>query len=353
MIPDWLPNIHPLIIHFPIALIVTAVLLDIAKFFFREQNWLQKAILLLYSIGTLGLIASFLSGRQAVETVSVSGDAVPVVTSHEDWALYTLIFFALFTLLKFWSWKKNLEINQSVSISLVILAFVGTGMLWYTGEKGARLVYDHGVGVGEINRLEERIDALQNDLNQFMENAAPDIRDDGSWSWRIAPGSDEILADYFTLENFDDVDTKVAQEDNRHHLELSGAGEQAFLLIDNNLTDIEGRIEINLADFDGQFMLVHHYQNPETYQYLRTSGSELEQGQMLSGSDSILGSGAIESDGWNTFRVTTSGAHYYGYQNENTIVHTHDDEMEPGKTGFAFTGSGDIKIRMIEFRAVN
>lgn len=100
MIPDWIPNIHPLVVHFPIALLVIAVFFDAARLFFKKESWLQKATLALYTTGSVGLIAAFWSGRRAVETVSVTGDAIPVVTSHEDWALYTLIYFLVFTTIR-------------------------------------------------------------------------------------------------------------------------------------------------------------------------------------------------------------------------------------------------------------
>jgi uncharacterized membrane protein len=109
LIPDWAPNLHPLIVHFPIALLLVAVLFDAARFFFKDENWLDKATLALYTVGSLGLIASFFSGREAVDTVSVTGNAVPVVTSHEDWALYTLLFFLVYTGIRFLTWWKGLE----------------------------------------------------------------------------------------------------------------------------------------------------------------------------------------------------------------------------------------------------
>ena len=123
----------------------------------------------------------------------------------------------------------------------------------------------------------------------------------------------------------------------------------SFIHTGGDLATIDGRAEVNLSDFDGDFMLIHHYTDSENYQYIRISGSELQQGQVVNGSDNVLGSGSINWDGWSTFRVTASGRHFYGYQNGNTVVHTHDDEMEAGKTGIAFSGSGEVKIRLVEF----
>ncbi|WP_069132244.1 DUF2231 domain-containing protein [Rhodohalobacter halophilus] len=348
MLPDWIPNIHPLIVHFPIALLVTAVLFDLIRLRFNQLNWLQNTVIALYSIGSIGLIAAFFSGRQAVETVTVLGEAVPVVTSHEDWALYTLIFFGLFTALRLYTWWKDLE-KGWVFPALIIPALIGTGMLWYTGEQGAKLVYKHGVAVGEIDRLNEQIESLEQRLAEFREDAAPDIREDGSWTWRISAGADQALTESFSIEGADNFQASTEREDGRTHLEITGPEEELFMITGGDLSVIDGRAEINLEDFDGEFMLIHHYTDTENYQYIRITGSELQQGQMLNGSDNILGTGQIEEERWSTFRVTASGPHYYGYQDQQTILHTHNDELEPGQTGIALKGSGTVKIRLIEF----
>lgn len=351
MIPDWIPNIHPLIVHFPIALLVLAVLFDAASLIFKEENWLGKATLALYATGTLGLIASFLSGRQAVETVSITGDAIPVVASHEDWALYTLIYFLVFTGIRFVTRWKQLE-KGFVPPVLVIFAIVGTGMLWYTGELGAKLVYKHGVAVGEIGRLQQQIENLERNLSALREESGPVVEPNGSWIWRIAPGSDQVIQERFRVEGNDQFTAEIDREDGIHHLTITASG-QIYLLLGESLSSIDGRAEINTDDFDGEFALVHHYQNPDTYQYLRLIGSQLGQGQIRNRSDNILGSGSVATNGWFTLRVTASGQHYYGFQDGRTIVHTHDDEMQPGATGIAISGEGTLKIRLIEFRNVH
>lgn len=351
MLPDWIPNIHPFIVHFPIALLVVAVLFDLSRLWFREQSWLQKTVLSLYTTGTIGLAAAFWSGRQAVDTVSVTGGAVPVVTSHEDWALYTLIFFGIFTAIRLWTWWNELE-KGWVLPALIVPALIGTGMLWYTGELGAKLVYKHGVAVGEIDRLGQQIEELEQRLAEFREQAGPEIREDGSWTWRIGAGADQAFAEAFTIEGTNDVQVSTGQEDARTHLELTATDELTFIHTGGNLAVIDGRAEVNLSDFDGDFLLIHHYTDSENYQYIRISGSELQQGQMIDGSDNVLGSDRVETGGWTTFRVTASGRHYYAYQNGNTVVHTHDDEMSAGKSGIAFSGAGTVKLRLIEFGAV-
>lgn len=348
MTPDWIPNIHPFIVHFPIALLVLAVLFDAARLFFKQEDWLEKATLALYTTGSLGLIASFLSGRHAVDTVAVTGDAVPVVTSHEDWALYTLIYFLVFTGIRFVTWWKQLEKGFVLPV-LVVFALVGTGMLWQTGELGAKLVYKHGVAIGEIDRLQQQIETLERDLSAFRDEARPELREDGSWIWRVGPGADAIFADAFSIEGRTEIIADASQSDGIHHLKLKSGDEASYILFGDDLRSVDGRIELNIENFDGEIALIHHYQNPTNYQYLRLSDGALSQGQIIEDSDNVLDTRQINTSGWYTLRVTASGRHFYGYRDGQTILHTHADAMEPGKTGIAFSGSGSIKIRTIEF----
>ena len=222
-------------------------------------------------------------------------------------------------------------------------------MLWHTGELGAQLVYKHGVAVGEIDRLAQQVEELEQRLAEFRDEAGPEIHEGGNWIWRIGPGADQALTEAFTVDGAGNIQTITGRDDGRTYLELTASDELTFIHTGGDLSTIDGRAEVNLSDFNGDFLLIHHYTDSENYQYIRISGSELQQGQVINGSDNVLGSGPINRDGWSTFRVTASGRHFYGYQNGNTIVHTHADEMEAGKTGFAFSGSGEVKIRLVEF----
>jgi uncharacterized membrane protein len=84
-------------------------------------------------------------------------------------------FFLVFTTFRIAVFWKNLELNVIVRALTVLLALIGGSMLWYTGDLGARLVYKHGVAVGEIEQLRERIETLDRELAAIHAEAAPDI----------------------------------------------------------------------------------------------------------------------------------------------------------------------------------
>ena len=44
---DYAPNIHPMIVHFPIAILILAIGLNFVAFFLPENWWDEKKILLM------------------------------------------------------------------------------------------------------------------------------------------------------------------------------------------------------------------------------------------------------------------------------------------------------------------
>ena len=51
--PDWAPNIHPLLVHFPIALLVTTAFANLISLFIPEKWWDETKNTILYVVGAL------------------------------------------------------------------------------------------------------------------------------------------------------------------------------------------------------------------------------------------------------------------------------------------------------------
>lgn len=136
------PNLHPLFVHFPIALLLAAVAAQLAVLFFPKNTNLKWFTFFLLFTGCIGALI-------AVQTaVHVSGEAddkaIEIFESHRLFGLLTFWFSLAATLLRFvtikWFRKKILEII----LAIIILS---TGIfVTIAGHHGAQLVYIYNVG---------------------------------------------------------------------------------------------------------------------------------------------------------------------------------------------------------------
>ena len=147
ILPEWAPNVHPMIIHFPIAVLTIAVLFD---FIYQiwDRNWLSKSTLALYFLGTLSASAAFITGKIAVDSVIMPMQAELTVSNHSDMALYTLLFFTLYSLIRILFWWKS-KLAKLVKIAFFIFALLGLLLIFKTADLGGKLVYKYGVGISK------------------------------------------------------------------------------------------------------------------------------------------------------------------------------------------------------------
>src|SRR4051812_5938521 len=100
LLPDWAPNVHPLIVHFPIGLLLAAVAIDCAAWIYRCHRPLRFAATVLYVSGTISLTAAYFTGRAAAESVWLPGMAHAAIKAHWDWAFLAVTFFGAMTVLR-------------------------------------------------------------------------------------------------------------------------------------------------------------------------------------------------------------------------------------------------------------
>ena len=135
--------LHPMIVHFPIALLMTSVLFDAASQMFKRES-LRDGALWLLALGILGGIAASLTGSVAEEAAEKAGIAESLIETHESLAFATL---AIFSLLFVWRlYLRNQFTRQTLAIYLLV-AIAGIGTLSATGYYGGDLVYEQGAGV--------------------------------------------------------------------------------------------------------------------------------------------------------------------------------------------------------------
>ena len=351
MLPEWLPNIHPLIVHLPIGLLVGAVLIDGGAALIRRRALSLMAVVL-YVLGALGTGAAYLSGQRAADTVNVPTEAMSALTSHEDGALYTLIFFGAYALIRIGAFISNAEPKRWLGLALWALAFPGMVLLWQASERGGELVFAHGVGVSAAEELRAELDDMRD--AQRLAEAEPVFEDDGSWDWRVTEGADAALKESFTWLEGDPeaIELAVVENDDGPALELSGINGRIVVVIGDDLSGVGIQGDLNTDAFDGTTALIHNVTSSADLHYWRRSGNTFAQGRFVDGEDDVQDEEPFDVSGWFSMRATGVDGHFYGYVNGETVTHTHTPTPDAGQTGLLLEGSGTVKLRRMTVQAI-
>jgi uncharacterized membrane protein len=146
LIPAWVPNVHPLIIHFPIVLVVLASMVDLSQLV-RPRADLSRLATALWVLGALSAAAAFLSGRSAAQLVYIPGMAHGLVDDHWTWAMVTTGVLVVVATLRLVSSVTRTAETRTVRLLYAAAALAMVVLVQQTAERGARLVYEQGVGV--------------------------------------------------------------------------------------------------------------------------------------------------------------------------------------------------------------
>lgn len=136
------PNIHPMVVHFPIAFWVAgAAAWAVALFRADEDHW--RFGLWLQTLGAAGAAMATVAGLLASESLGHDTPGHDLVHIHRDIMLGATAVSIGLTGLAWWkrgagrAWQTGLSV---AAVALVVVMSLGA-------DRGAYLVYRHGVGV--------------------------------------------------------------------------------------------------------------------------------------------------------------------------------------------------------------
>lgn len=148
-----LQELHPAMVHFPIALLPLSVGAD-ALGRITGSRVLSEVGRGTMPLAAAGAILAGLTGLIAQESARVREDAHPLLVTHRNLNV------ALITLTSFLARRR--AAHRRPGLGYLAAGVGGVGFMVYTAYLGGRMVYEHGVGVKPAGGLEE--------------DAAPEIR---------------------------------------------------------------------------------------------------------------------------------------------------------------------------------
>lgn len=373
LIPQWAPNVHPMLVHFPIAILSVAIFFDFISFFLSTENtwWTRKATAFLYATGAVSAIIVYYTGTLAADSVVLPADAQPVLSDHSNLALYTVWFYGIYAILRmagtWWAARRDW---LKIHIGFFLLSLPGMVLLYQTGDHGAELVFKHGVGV-QAYEVENPVqhqhggsghttgghatgsDRAHHHPSDSSKHAAAHAdsfhtMEGGGWSWDINKNAAAALQHHFQwlAGSADAVNAEAVSTGSGYALSFSGDDINAFFTGPQSFKSEQIDYYVNMSSLDGTVSFVSHVQDANNYDFMSiSSDGTVQQGRVSEGETTVFEEGSTRVGKPLFVRVVGNGTHFRGYVNDELVVHGHGEAPPAGPVGLKVNGSGRLLLQ--------
>lgn len=159
--------LHPLVVHFMIAVPVIVLLLELTNIITKKKavGVVSFVLLLLTVIAAVGAyLTGLVDGKETFDVLTEAGKEA--LTEHKLLGTYLLLASVVVLLFKLLSAAISSGIMKSLYI-LVLIAFV-LG-IFNQGKDGGELVYEHGMNVAQVKTLDDKVFDLEEALEEAKE----------------------------------------------------------------------------------------------------------------------------------------------------------------------------------------
>jgi uncharacterized membrane protein len=136
-------NIHPLLVHFPLAFLSAFFVLDLFGTMAKKQHWRNIASCLLY-LGTAGAALAVTAGFIAAGSVMHGENVHALMERHEHFGVSIL---SLAALLSMWRLKSGAVVQGGANNFFLALSALLCVLLLLGADLGGLMVYHYGVAV--------------------------------------------------------------------------------------------------------------------------------------------------------------------------------------------------------------
>ena len=157
--------VHPIFVHFAIAIPVIVFLLELGNIKARNRA-VSVTSLFLMTLGLLVYAGAFFSGKAdgSHAYALLSPEAQEELKFHK--LLGTYLVYGMGVLYLFKILAMLVKANWARDIFLVLL-LVFVGVLFKQGKDGGELVYEYGVNVEAVQKLQDRVDEMEYDIDDL------------------------------------------------------------------------------------------------------------------------------------------------------------------------------------------
>lgn len=315
-----LPNLHPAIVHFPIALALTALALRTVHLIRPRWEQVEITATRLTLFAALGACAAWLAGRQAVGTLGpLPAVAEQTLSRHADLGGWTTIALWLAVMVSLVAARRQSTMSARGRVlwrgGQFLMLLTATGVLSITADLGGRLVYTHGVAVATTGSS-----AIQTNTK----SAVP----------RAALAAELISDDPATNMTFDGDGIVVTAQ---------GSG---LVALPGNFDDVSVTMDVDPTAFQGRIALVHHAASSVEWEGLLLDPSgRASLVRYRAGSEEVLEKTSVLFPSEPVRLVVTAAAgHFKGYLDGELIIHGHGASGAPGRVALYFSGTGELRI---------
>jgi uncharacterized membrane protein len=161
-----LPNIHPIVVHFPIALIFAVIVVDLVGRITKNDSYLRVGtILTIFALA--GALAAVGTGLFAEESVWHSEAAEELIETHE---LLGFVYLGILTLLTIVRLAAIRKLGGSTGWVAITIAVLAAGVVTFGAYFGGELVYQHGTGVTGVQMQTLDSDGDEQGLDEEFED---------------------------------------------------------------------------------------------------------------------------------------------------------------------------------------
>lgn len=147
-VSPW-PGWHPLVVHFPLALVLVATPLLLAARLLRSEAIASTAAIVgtwNLCLGAVAALFALATGLGAVLDLDVDAATRQAISLHMKWAMFSTL---VLVLLAVWRGAGTASGSRPSWVFIIVLVAASAALV-VTGYRGGENVYEFGVGVKRI-----------------------------------------------------------------------------------------------------------------------------------------------------------------------------------------------------------